>query len=206
MGIFDALADDDDSDVEEEEAVKVTESLSQQFTALTVDTSIEHQSSEDDEGWHLIRSPRRTRTGSEDETSGTEKPSCFICRRSLTAKFRGIEIPCSRRCNSDIQVHKKCLSQWRAKSESCPLCRAALTSEKKAANMNSSSNDDDGDIGSFIVIELDAKARRGSAARRSGKALTFKAAKQRQYAMEKRDNQRAQAKRVTFAEEDDGDF
>jgi len=224
VGAFDALADDDsdgEEDIQEDPAAEATFPVADKIIT-----------SEDDEsGWQLVGKSLEEIRNADPKTNQDDLDLCLICQRGFSAKYRDMELPCSAKCNVEVSVHKKCLNRWRVKSDSCPLCRAALnppisTSTIQAVTYGSSScrtedratavtedraasATEDGDISSFVFIELDSKSLRSNHTRRVGKANTFKAAQQRKYSIAKRDQQRSAAKAgrgVTFVDDgDDGD-
>jgi hypothetical protein len=190
MGIFDGLqesSEDEDTSLADEQ---------QQVTEVT--DIVGSSDVVDLDGWHMVgRSSIAQEQGSDDDEDST----CLICKRGFSNKHKSISIPCIARCNQLIGgVHKRCLTKWREKGNSCPLCRSPLTPllTNVEATLGDHSDDED-KPNSFVFVEMDVRARRGVDDRRIGKTNTFKIAQQRQYAIAKRNAQRAASKKgVTF--------
>ena len=191
MGVFDALRDDDEDDNSSSEGNETGD-----IEIIEKDQVLEQ---EEDEGWELVNKLQQ------DDAGGDDEEHCLICSKGFNKKFPSGIIPCSARCNGEFIVHKYCMKVWSKESSSCPLCRSVLIipEEKLKEQQEYSEGSEDASLQSFVFVEMDAKSRRNRPSVRDSHTNTFKASKQRQYAIDKRNAQRARTKPASFLQEDD---
>jgi hypothetical protein len=202
MSVFDGLefsSEEDESD-EEVEAITINDIKSEIDLVESNDDCVSESE------WQIVMRIPSARAQAESESF-----TCLICKRGFSPRHRGEYIPCLIHCNVDVEVHPGCMLRWRQKSESCPLCRGQLTARADAGQEPGSKpcavdELSEEDNLSFEFVELDVKARRHQASRRSGKPNSYKVAQQRAYAINKRMSQRGAAKSISFASNLQEDF
>ena len=193
MGIFDALQDSD-----EENSSSEGHESDEDAVETSAEVHEENNSVDEADGWVKVSQKGNSHDGFEGDVD-----ACLVCSKPFSNKHRSTVIPCSITCNKEAQIHVKCLKNWRLKSETCILCRAPLLLPTRPEKKDVSEDDLEDGVNALVYLEVDAKNRRRNPAVRNNRTNTYKAAKQRQFSMDKRNAQRAAAKSSQWLEEEE---